>query len=354
MSIPAAATQGYATDVARMDEDAALILALWREGLTQRGMPEAKLEWYYRRNAEGLPQVYFLRHVDSPGPVGVASVVPRRMRARGHAVRGGLLADFVVQPDHRSFFPALFLQREMRRRSEGAYDVLFGFPNPRSLAIVKRVGYRSVGPMERRVRVLRSREYLARKLPAAVSGPIGVLVDAVRRGGDALRRLASGGFRSGWVEAPDASFDALWDRAADPEVVTGVRDSEFLAWRFAECPLHQYTFFVLRRGGDDALAAYAVCEAQEAQQTLTVCDFLVDPQVPNAAARLWLDLSREAFRMGMRSLSVQFLGSARIRGELEEAGLATREQRPLHVAFLAGEAGLRGRDWYVTLADEDG
>jgi hypothetical protein len=81
-----------------------------------------------------------------PGPVGVATLAPRRMRLDGATVRGGGLFDFVVATAHRSLFPALFLQREIRRQGLPRNDLLFGLPNANpSASCAARATRRSAG-----------------------------------------------------------------------------------------------------------------------------------------------------------------------------------------------------------------
>ena len=104
---------------------------------------------------------------------------------------------------------------------------------------------------------------------------------------------------------------------------------------------------------DQCLIAYAVCEAD--QHSLHVRDFLIDPNIAGAAAYLWHSLLQEAYRKGLASLSVEFLGSELVQEELKDAGLTARDQTPLYAA-LADESRplLQGRHWYLTCADVDG
>jgi hypothetical protein len=340
----------YRTERADPGADRTAIRDVWRTGLTQKGMPEAKLDWYYLRNPGGPPIVCFLRHEGSAAAVGTASLSLRRMRLDGSDVAAGVLADFVVVPDHRSFFPALFLQKDMRRRGRESFPVVFGLPNEQSEAVVRRAGYRRVGLEVRRARVLRSGVYLSRHLPPWLGKALGALIDRARMA--AVAALAQRmPFTAQWLDAPDERFDDLCLRATSPGVLTGVRDRRFLAWRFADCPFHAYRFYAVACSRTGRLAAYAACRARG--DTLEICDFLVDRGVARAGARLWLGVAREAYREGYRSVSVEFLGGDAVRREMELAGFVAREGRPMYAAFdgpasLADEAG-----WYLTLADED-
>lgn len=352
---PAGGKQDYVIVSASVVDDSARILALWHEGLTHNGMPEAKLDWFYRRSPEGIPDVFFLVHGDQREAVGVAAVGRRRMRFGTETLLTGEMVDFVVLPNHRTLFPAMMLQKAMHRHALGleTHAILYGLPNPKSLPVFSRVGYRCVAQMVRRVRVLRLAGYLSRYLPAWVSSVVGAVIDRARLGAVALRRLINSGFRAHWLTQPDARFDDLWQRCAAPDVLMGVRDLAFLKWRFADCPLYSYRFFTLVSTDDQRLVAYAVCEERE--QALHVRDFLVDRNAPGAWSRLWPDLSLEAFRLGYTSLSLECLGGEHLQRELDAAGLVARDERPLYASATARWEGLmQDRHWYLTGADEDG
>lgn len=369
----------YTVVAANIDLDSDKILALWDHGLTHSGLPEAKFDWYYRKNPAGTPTVFFLCHGDEQEPVGVASVGTREIWVSGRPISSGELVDFVALPEHRTLFPALFLQKEIRRLTfevDRSHDFLYGLPNPKSLAVVKRVGYRLAGQMVRRARMLRSAEYLSRYAPRWISYLIGPIVDRIRLGSLMLRASVDRQcqqWQSQWLDRPDRRFDDLWQRVVMHEkagrVFMGSRDSAFLTWRFADCPLRAYRFFALASAADNRLIAYAACAVSG--QTLHVHDFLIDPAERSAGKALWLMLSREAFYRGHSNISVEFLGAEAIQHELQAAGLMKRQQRPLYVA-AAGIIAVASNaipvapfvldwgslyiesSWYLTCADEDG
>ena len=341
--------EAYAIVAADPRADREAILRLWRSGLTQNDRPEAKFDWYYLRNPEGAPLVFLLRSVSAQECVGVASVGPLRMRRGAQPLAGGALVDLVVLPEHRGFFPALFLQKEMRREALARHALIYGMPNPKSEAVVRRAGYQRVGEVVRRVRVLRSATYLSRYVPRVLATAAAAVVDRARMAW-AIRSLRAGPYSLRPAAGPDARFDALWESAAMPGVTTGVRDARFLAWRFVDCPFGPFEFFTLETEGSAAIAGYAVVQARG--ETLHVLDFLVDPAHASAGRVLWMGLARLAWNRGMASLSVVFLGPGQVAAGMEAAGLVAREQRWLYAA-ASDERALEGAGWYFTAADED-
>jgi hypothetical protein len=206
--------------------------------------------------------------------------------------------------------------------------------------------------MVRSVRVLRSRDLLSRFLPGWLSAILGPAIDHTLLMTASLHGLLNPGYAWEWRDRPDADFDALWERVAPSDTLIGVRDGTFLTWRFVESPLHTYRFFAVLTKKDRRLVAYAVCHVDA--DAMLVADFLVDPGAPGAGRRLWLDLSREAYRKGHRRLSVEFLGAEAVRRDMLALGMVNREGRPLYAAFENRPALSSPSNWYLTYADVDG
>jgi len=349
---PAAKSTDYSTAPASFVLNREVLFGLWRDGLSHGGKPEAKLAWYYERNPVTAPEIIFLHKKGVTSPIGVAAIGSRRMRFGTESLLSCEMVDFVVAPKHRALSPAKFLMAEVRRRSLFTHDILYGLPNPQSRAVVKRIGYQYVGDMVRRVRVLRTAGYLAHYLPAWLGKLIGPPIDRLR-----VAKYAFGGARHGyttaWLEKPDGEFDRLWAETVEPGVIMGVRDREYLAWRFADCPLESCSFFVLRDPAVSRLLGYAVCEVQG--DKLHVYDFLINNLVVGASACLWRELSLAAYRAGHTKLSIEFLGPQRMQERLQAAGLRARETRPLYATTDGKWAALLDSEhWYITSADEDG
>ena len=348
----AKAEHQYGVKVATVINEREQICALWRTGLTAANLYEEKFDWYYRNTPEGTPDALFLHHDSNTDAIGVAAVGHRRMRFNDTMLTTGVLVDFVVQPGHRTLFPALFLQREMHKFALLTHPIIWGLPNPRATAVFGRAGYSCIGQMVRYVRVIRSATYLARYLPQWLSRAVGPILDVVRCAANELSSLASRDYVSSWQDCPDERFNELWQRSARPDHLMGVRDEQYLTWRFSERPFHAHRFLTLVSTVSGRLIGYAACEMT--QHSLQVNDFLVDSNAHSAMACLWQEIAREAFRLGHTSLSTQFFGSKFVQHELKIAGLIKRELSPVYAATSdASPRLLLDTHWYLTRADLD-
>lgn len=336
----------YAVETGSAGADRDIALAVWRGNLGQDARMAAKYAWFYQDGTAGAPLLLKLRHLASGAWVGIAGAGPRRMRWRGRDIVAGVLVDLAVDAGHRSLGPALQLQQAMMARGRERFELLYGFPNPKAVALCRHVGYQPLGELVRYARPLRMGRYLSGRLPSMLAVPAAWLADAV----DLLRlRGARTGLRGEWHDAVAPDMDALW-KASDPGPgpVT-VRDSAFLAWRFDRCPLAR-TRHLLVRDRRGALQAWFACQAEDS--TLHVRDFWSRRGAAGPASAEVTVLLRAARAGGHASVSVEFLGPAAALAGWQACGFRARGKRPAIGIAASGDAeGMAGL--WLTSADED-
>lgn len=348
-----AAPSSYAALPADLQTDRSIIVSLW---VTNLGHPERrqdKYDWFYLRNPAGLPKV-LLAHspAENGAAVGVIGLATRQMRLAGQTLNAGLLADFGVTAEHRTLYPAMLLQTSLRDRFLPQCGLIYGFPNPKSEPVVKRLGYKVAGRMVRYVRVLRSANYLPAQIPHLVRRAVGHTADWWRH---TLRRTRYAhdfrGRQTQWMDQPDARFDALWAAQKDPALLIGVRDRRYLAWRFEPKPWRKFRFLTLS-AQNDGLIGYAVCEV--VGKVLHVRDLLCHPEHPDSLNLLFDTLFRDAYADGRSSVSFEFLGPADIQSKLHQLGMLARDARNVFCTMAPEQAqALEQAQWYLTSADED-
>jgi len=317
----------YDTRSADPLRDGDTVVAVWRDGqLGHADQHAAKFAWFYRQCPFGAPMVRLLHHAPSDTIVGTCAAGPRRMVAGGKALEAGVLVDIAVTPKHRSLGPAMIMQASLIEASAERFDLLYGFPNAKSLPVVKRLGYVVLGEMLRQARVLRSRRYLARRLPAPLAALVAWPVDAAVSLWLSARRLRAGGLRGEWVDRVDDRMDALWHGSACGDTALAVRDATFLRWRFDACPLVS-TRYLLVSDRDGTLRAWFACEV--ADGVLHVRDFWFVGAI-DGPPRAYLDvLLAAAWPEGHAAVSVECLGSQACHDAWRAAGFRERGRRPV-------------------------
>jgi hypothetical protein len=335
-----------------VDHDAQSMIQVWRGHLGEPKRMEAKFQWFYRGCPYGQPLVLLLHSLPTDAVVGVGAAGRRRMRLGARELSAGVLVDLAVATEHRSLFPALLLQKTMKALGLEAFDLLYGFPNPKAAAVFQRTGYDRLAHITRYVRVLRSAPYLARRMPGFLARIAGGAADFAL----AIARRASSqsarGLDSEWVISADARMDELWSAHLPRNALVAVRDLAFLKWRFDSAPSNRFRYFCVSGGRGKQLVAWFVCEALG--DTLHVRDFWTIDSDTDLQRRFLELLSRAALYGGYASLSIEYFGSARITAALTAAGFRPRGSRPV---FSACSEQLRAAGgiavWHLTSADED-
>jgi hypothetical protein len=162
--------------------------------------------------------------------------------------------------------PAIVLQRSVvAALNQGPLVFLYGFPNRNAEAVLKRVGYRSLGPRTRLVRIMKTAPQLRkRRLPEFWVQLLSPILDG------ALKLFSPENWRApgtGWVCREvadfDERFDRLWDEIKTRFVVAGERTSEVLRWKFLQDPDDVHHIFAVFNRSNFRLCGYIVYREQD-------------------------------------------------------------------------------------------
>jgi len=319
----------YAIRLATTAEDRAAILALWGQAFPAPQQHPIKYDWCYSQTPQGQGRLYVMS-ADDGAVIGVQGIVPRHWWHNGVQLNAGIYADLVVDPQYRSAGPALSLVRGVveRERNEPRTALLYGFPNKKSEALLRRAGYRRLAEITRYARPLRLHVWLKRLgLPSLMARLLGVLID---RGGQ-LRLLLGGvlsaqGRRSVPLTGFDKRFDALWQRVAANGVPMVIRDSAFLQWRFSN-NFSGTSHILGLEAGDGRLDGYVVYIETD-DNMVSVLDFLAVDEV--ALRSLLQSLLRRAYLKGCNGVTLEFNGPPAMVESLRQCRFIARESHPIY------------------------
>ncbi|GAB3786294.1 hypothetical protein [Dyella agri] len=346
-----AAASGYRTEVAELPRDRDVVLALWNGNLGDPARHAGKLDWFYQHHPFGEPLLQLLRHDGEV--IGSCGVAPRRMLWRGREIRAGLLADMAVDARHRTLGPALMLQESLLAAATDRFDLVYGFPNRKSLPVVKRLGFAVLGEMPRYSRVLRHAGYLQRSLPRWLALPLGGLLDASFALRDRLQTLGAPRLVATWSEQVDPRMEALWQASSHGQGLLGARDTAMLRWRFDQTPLGHTRYLLLSDSADGPLRAWFACEV--VGSVLRVCDYWCVRGTAGIDIALVLALVRIAHRGRHASISLEHAASVEQLAGWQRAGFVCRDSQPVVGKWLGGgpAPAAMAQDWYLTAGDED-
>jgi hypothetical protein len=331
------------------------LFRLWSANLPACGDLEEKLRWFYREGPHGSGRAVLLQHSDEA--IGCAGIGVRTLKAHGWPLRTALFADLAVDKRHRSGMPALTLLGSVKREISRNYDLGYGFPNAKAVAVYFRAGYKLLGEMRRYVRVLRSEPYLRQRLGSWLAQPASNLVDHSLAALAAVRaRIADQQYELRWPRHFDAAFDRLWREASPRYPVTCERSSVFLRWRFLRKPALRPRIAALHSRETGELRAYTVLQAGTDGAVDLLDLFGAGDRELHALLALHVPPVTE---LGATSIRFRFLyaGDRTLHRLLAQHAFTRRPETRAVMAIGGRTALFRVRDeeapWYITDLDED-
>lgn len=310
----------------------------------QPGTFRARHAWLYESNPHGAALTWLAFDRATGRLAGATSVFPRKTRVHGRTVLGSVGGDCYVRPAFRRMGLATLLH-SASAQGMGARDVEFmaGPPNSANFEALVKSGAHAVGRFG-----IWSRPLSATAVPE-IPRPIAAMglafLDAIAPKEEAATALEA-------LPRNDPEIDRFFDLAARDHPVVGVRDAQYLRWRYSSAPAQTQEPFVARRDGSiRAFISIEICA-----RILNVIDLFC----ANDDASVDLALKAvvaEARRRDCLSVVVSAKSESRFARRLLRHGFVRREQRGFQVMAAQGcppvETLLRATSWHFTPGDED-
>jgi len=207
--------------------------------------------WQIRENPDGVGWIYLVEEGDKI--IGHLADLPKRFSVQGRIVLGTLTHDMMVHPDYRrrgvsTATAKLGIRRVEREKGEfmTAYAVRM-----ESLNSLLKVGWKAVVELPVLVFPIRfygiANRYLHFK-------PMSLLIGGIARSFYFLlfgqrKKKRVNGVEIKRVHELDEPFDLFWEKATTLYPVMGVRDRNYLNWRYLRHPTRKYVIYrALERG----------------------------------------------------------------------------------------------------------
>jgi len=266
--------------------------------------------------------------------------------------------DFAVDKEHRTFGPALALQKAaVSSCHQNRFDLLYGFPNTQAELVHQRAGYGFLGNLVRMTKPIKSRYYLRKclnseKAAYLLSKPIDLVMRLHSRENYYRRsKILSGEI----VSTFDSRFDELWARASSRYVLIGERESGYLNWRYTSSPHQNYSIFALAQKGSGTLIGYIVFYLTA--NKVHIADLLaldLDDTLDCLLSEFLLFQQEK----GVESVSIVYLGSEVLTRRLEEYRFSVRDNGAKVIVYADPDSPLLADvcdkdNWYILEGDKD-
>ena len=208
--------------------------------------------WEFLEGADGQGLIYIVE--DGDKIVGHFADVPRRFSVQGEPLLGTLSLDLMVHPDYwrRGIFEALGRYGIERVRKENGL-FLIAFPiRQETIHGLKKIGWEKVVKLPVLVYPIRFSGIVNRYLHFSL---LGIFIGAIAR---FFYFLLYGLKREKEIEeveiekvgSLDEQFDDFWQKALSLYPIIGVRNRNYLTWRYLRHPTRTYTIYRAKKGGE--------------------------------------------------------------------------------------------------------
>jgi hypothetical protein len=232
----------------------------------------------------------------------------------------------------------------------GEIGLAYGFPNRQSEAVIRHAGYRTLGDLDRWVKPLSCRVAFDRwAWPRPLSRSLAAVLDPILRCANGVRNLLRGcalpwerivgrkrfltPFAVQQVDTFDFRFDRLWESAARQWPILGERTSDYLSWRFSQCPDLKYRAMCLSDSSGELLG-YVIHGRRG--ETVYAADFLVADM--RHLEPLWAEFLRLVERERAQMVVVLYLGRPEVGQTLARFGFWKRPSGRKAMLYAGGKA----------------
>jgi len=218
----------------------------------QDKLDERFWRWEFEEGPDGEAFTYIVE--DENKIIGHFADIPRRFSVQGEVVLGTLSLDLMVHPDYwrKGIFEAMGKYGAQRVKQEnGIFLTAFPF-RLETIYGLKKIGWREVVELPVLVFPIRFHGILNRYLHFP---PLSFLAGGVARffylllfGWKKKRKKVEIEIEK--VDGLDDQFDGFWQKASSLFPIMGVRNRNYLTWRYLRHPTRNYTFYRAKKSGE--------------------------------------------------------------------------------------------------------
>ena len=337
------------TDLGKEKND---IVLLW--GRNFPDLPQERYDWIYQKNPCGKALSWAARETGSGSLIGSASLFPRKMNLNGKTVTVGIAGDFAVNQEHRGSNVAIKLQRAVAASmTENDFGLIYGISNRKSEPVQRRVGYVSLGKMDRWAKPLKTAKYFkASPFHELVSRPLDFIMKNLSK---ETRCRTAEGYTVQNLDSFDQRFDQLWKRASRQFKIVGERSRDYLNWRYGESPHRRYHIFSLIREDNQELCGYVVYYLQNDAGFIVDISFL---DFGSGLDGLLSEFILYLRGLNVESISILLFGCRPLAEKLRSFGFVLRGEESRILVYLDknsphAEFVLNTENWFLLEGDRD-
>lgn len=313
-----------------------------------------RTEWMYKDNPAGQAVVCTVRHNPSDKDIGVLAICRRQIKTASGTKEVGIFCDLVTDKSHRTLGPAIQLMQEALNIAKPmGLDRIYGWPNEKSFVLFKRFPTAELGQIGIYRRYFDWVSIFSDRMPRLPAALFGKLMNWADHACLLCHQaFAKRRYRLEPIDAFDDSFNGLWANVSGRYDEIGVRDAEFLNWRFRQSSDSAHRVLAMRSVKSNHLLGYVVYR-ELSQQFVDISDFMaVDSRsTERSLIRSFCLFAKSA---GYEKVSLHFRGNKASTRNLWSCGFIKVSSQPSVVfEFSPDERSQKPMQTHVTQADHD-
>ncbi len=312
-------------------------------------------QWEFVDGPDGKALIYIVE--DRNKIIGHFADIPRRFSVEGEAVLGTLSLDLMVHPDYwrKGIFAALGRYGAEKVKQEKGL-ILTAFPiRSETILGLRKIGWREVVKLPVLVYPIRFRSILNRYVHFP---PLGLLMGGMVRFFYFLlyglkRRKETGVIEIEKVGSLDEAFEHFWQRASALYPIMGIRNRDYLNWRYVQHPTRNYVIYRAKENGE--MRGYIILRKVDLlkfNSTVIVDLLALDEEIASALVERGIQHSRQerADLLGFMLPQDHFYYRL-----LRRKGFLPSLKTFLFMIYSHSDKGifLSPEKWYVTWGDTD-
>jgi hypothetical protein len=319
-----------------------------------------RYDWLYLRNPAGIARVWLARDDNNNKHIGAVAALPRDVWVKGKMVKCHILSDFSMDQKYRSLGPAIKLNRlSITPALEKQVPFSYDFPSKTMAAAHRWLKFEPMGKMIRFARPIQANSQI-KKIPVIRAELFSAILNNI------LKKIfelippykLDKAYSFAEQKIGESNFDSEFtqlDTFIGPKfTVCGVRNKEYLNWRYGQNPIRAFHLIKLLR--KNTLCGYAIFYFSP-DKRMIVYDLYSDAST-GIERNLIAGLLFKAKSHNIETIEISLLNSNPWISILKKYGFILRPSPADVFTFLSNDSPFNGivdnsDNWYMTTGDRD-
>lgn len=316
---------------------------------------EKRYDWLYLQNPLGQATAWIIWDEENNKPVGFTGVFPRKMLVESKEIICWNCGDFSIDRAYRTLGIAVKLRKAAKDHiDKGNIPFLYAHPNEKMVHIHLRAGHKKLAKMTRFALPIRSGKYLENfvlgKFASRLIDP--VISRLLRFKFQAKSNYAN--FSKQEMQFTD-EHEEISRNSGDDSPVMGLRDVEYLKWKYQHHPVYEYQLFNYYL--ENKLSGYIIYHYNK--HTISLVDFIFPVEIQKQTEMLTTFINyclREMKDISVISTVIQEFNP--VIPSLLQCGFRNRKDADSDVIVYSARPELKnvlynGKNWYMNTGDRD-